>query len=386
MSTIAEDILGAETGESVIKEVDLTYAHDATMPLVISSFEEEFDELKKPEDTYVFFDHVYPSSAVDYSNLQNEIREFAEEHNITLYEGEGICHQVAPEKGLADDADIIVGADSHTPTLGAFGAFSVGMGATDVAVVFGTGKTWLKVPESLRIDLEGGLGAHVMAMDIIMRLMQELGDYNMNYKALEFFGSHKEMSTDEKMTISNFSAETNAKTGILNDGTHNGDGDYLKEITIDLANIEPLLSLPHHPTNVGTVANNTREIDQVFIGSCTNGRFDHIKRAAEILEGEQVDVRTLVGPASRQIYDRILEEGIAKTLNDAGVTILPPGCGPCLGRHMGVAGEGDVILSTNNRNFQGRMGSPEAEIYLSNPVTAAVSSLYGEITNPEEIL
>ncbi len=386
MPTIVEDILEAKTGESVIREVDVTYGHDATMPLVIKSFKEEFNQVQKPEDTYVFFDHVYPSSSVDYSDLQNEIREFAESQNINLFEGEGICHQVAAEKGLAEDADIIVGADSHTPTLAAFGTFSVGMGATDVAVILGTGKTWLKVPESLKVNLEGKLGDNITAMDTIMRLMQKLEGFNMNYKALEFFGSHRNMPMDEKLTLSNFSAETNAKTGILNDGTHEGDGNYLKEINIELGDIEPLLSLPHHPTNVDSVSDNSRKIDQVFIGSCTNGRYEHIKRAAEILEGEETKVRTLVGPASRNIYNKMLEEGIAETLNEAGATILPPGCGPCLGRHMGVAGEGDVILSTNNRNFQGRMGSPKAEIYLSNPITAAVSSLYGEITNPEEIL
>ena len=334
----------------------------------------------------MFFDHVYPSSSVDYSDLQNEIREFAQNQSINLFEGEGICHQVAAEKGLAKDADIIVGADSHTPTLAAFGTFSVGMGATDVAVILGTGKTWLKVPESLKVNLEGHLKDNVTAMDVIMRLMQKLEGFNMNYKALEFFGSHRNLSLDEKLTLSNFSAETNAKTGILNDGTFDGDGNYLKEISINLENIKPLLSLPHHPTNVDSVENNQKEIDQVFIGSCTNGRFEHIKKAAEILKNEETTVRTLIGPASRKIYNKMLEEGIAETLNEAGATILPPGCGPCLGRHMGVAGEGDVILSTNNRNFQGRMGSPDAEIFLSNPITAAVSSIYGEITNPEEIL
>lgn len=385
--TIIEEILKAKTGEAIIRNVDLIYAHDGTMPLIIEAFRRVFTRVKNPERVSIFFDHVYPAPTVKVANLQREIREFAREQGIKTFEGYGISHQVVPEEGLLDGAKIVVGADSHTPTLGAFGVFAVGMGATDVAVAMGLGKNWFRVPESVRVNLEGRLSKNVMAMDLMLRLIKSLRESDMNYKALEFFGDlDSNFSIDEKMTIANFSVETNAKTAVLDSGTFSGDGDYLREITIELGEIEPLVALPHHPSNVERVEKVKRKIDQVFIGSCTNGRIEQLRRVAEVLEGEEVSVRTFIGPASRKIYLQMIEEGIAQRLSEAGAIILPPGCGPCLGRHMGVAGDGDVILSTTNRNFKGRMGSPNAEIYLASPLTAAVSAIYGEITNPEDVL
>ena len=383
--TIIEEILRAKTGEAVIRNVDLIYAHDGTMPLIIEAFRRIFTRVRNPERVFIFFDHVYPAPTVKVANLQREIREFAREQEIKIFEGYGISHQVVPEEGLLDGAKIIVGADSHTPTLGAFGVFAVGMGATDTAIALGLGKTWLKVPESVRVNLEGRLSKNVMAMDLMLRLINLLRDFDMNYKALEFFGN-LDFPIDEKMTIANFSVETNAKTALLDNGIFEGDGNYLREITIELGEIEPLVALPHHPSNVERAEVVTQKIDQVFIGSCTNGRIEHFRRVAEILEGEKVSIRTFIGPASRRVYFQMIEEGIAQILSEAGAVILPPGCGPCLGRHMGVAGDGEVILSTTNRNFKGRMGSPNAEIYLASPVTAAVSAIYGEITNPEDVL
>jgi len=383
--TIIEEILRAKTGEAIIRNVDLIYAHDGTMPLIIEAFRRVFTRVRNPERVFIFFDHVYPAPTVKVANLQREIREFAREQEIKIFEGYGISHQVVPEEGLLDGAKIIVGADSHTPTLGAFGVFAVGMGATDTAIALGLGKTWLKVPESVRVNLEGRLSKNVMAMDLMLRLINLLRDFDMNYKALEFFGN-LDFPIDEKMTIANFSIETNAKTALLDNGIFEGDESYVREITIELGEVEPLVALPHHPSNVERAEGIIQKIDQVFIGSCTNGRLEHFRRVAEILEGEKVSVRTFIGPASRRIYFQMIEEGIAQILSEAGAVILPPGCGPCLGRHMGVAGDGEVILSTTNRNFKGRMGSPNAEIYLASPVTAALSAIYGEITNPEDAL
>ncbi|AAL81803.1 3-isopropylmalate dehydratase [Pyrococcus furiosus DSM 3638] len=376
--TLIEEILGGKSGESVVRRVDLVYAHDGTMPLIIEAFNKVFATVRAR--AYIFFDHVYPAPTVKIANLQKEIRDFAKRHRIPVIEGQGISHQLVVEMGLTENSKIVVGADSHTPTLGALGVFAVGMGATDVAVILGLGKTWFRIPESVGVILEGNPSRYVMATDVILHLLSLLKDYDMNYRAVEFF--NVPFSLDERLTLTNFVVEANAKTGIIGE-EYTGDG-YVKELEIELNSLNPLVAKPHNPANVVPVEEvEGTKIDQVFIGSCTNGRFEQISKAAEILEGEKVAVRTIVGPASMNVYKRMIEEGVARKLIEAGAVILPPGCGPCLGRHMGVVGDGEIVLSTTNRNFRGRMGSPNAQIYLSNPITAAVSALYGEITNPE---
>jgi len=377
--TLVEDVLGARTGETVVREVDLVYAHDGTMPLIIEAFRRAFTRVRAR--VYVFFDHVFPAPTVKVANLQREIREFAREQGIPVIQGQGICHQLAVELGLAESAKIVVGADSHTPTLGALGVFAVGMGATDTAVALGLGKTWLRVPESVAVTFEGSPSRSVMAADAMIHVITALRDYEMNYRAMEFF--NVPFSFDERLTLTNFSVEANAKTGLIGDYSEG----HVRELEVELSSLPPMVAKPHHPSNGVPVEEvEGTGIDQVFIGSCTNGRFEQIARAAEVLAGEEVAVRTIIGPASMNVYRRMVETGVAKALIDAGAVILPPGCGPCLGRHMGVAGDGERILSTTNRNFRGRMGSPNSEIYLASPITAAVSALYGEITNPEGAL
>jgi len=363
--TLVEEILDAKAGEVVIRNVDLVYAHDGTMPLIIEAFNKVFNSVKAR--AYVFFDHVYPAPTVKVANLQKEIREFARRHGIPVVEGKGISHQLVVEMGLAEKSRIVVGGDSHTPTLGALGVFAVGMGATDVAVVLGLGKTWLRVPESVAVIFEGKPSRTTMAADVMIRLITSLRNYDMNYKALEFF--NVPFTADERLTLTNFSVEANAKTALI--GEEYDGRNYIKEISFELSSLGPMVAKPFSPANGVEVEKvEGTKIDQVFIGSCTNGRFEHIKRAAEILKGEEVAVRTIIGPASVNVYKRMVREGIVDILLDAGATILPPGCGPCLGRHMGVLGDKEVVLSTTNRNFRGRMGSP------------TVSALYGEITSP----
>ncbi|AFK23210.1 3-isopropylmalate dehydratase large subunit [Pyrococcus sp. ST04] len=376
--TLVEELLNVKSGEAVIREVDLVYAHDGTMPLIIEAFKRAFTKVRAR--AYVFFDHVFPAPTVKVANLQREIREFARIHGIPVIEGQGISHQLVVEMGLLDGAKVVIGADSHTPTVGALGVFAVGMGATDTAVALGLGKTWLRVPESVAVIFDGRPSSNVMAADAMIHIITSLRDYEMNYKAIEFF--NVPFSFDDRLTLTNFSVEANAKTALIGE-TYDGEG-YVKELEVDLSSLPPMVAKPHHPSNGVPVEQvEGTKIDQVFIGSCTNGRFEHIKRAAEILKGERVSVRTIIGPASVNVYRRMVEEGLVNVFLEAGAVIIPPGCGPCLGRHMGVAADGEIILSTTNRNFRGRMGSPNAEIYLASPVTAAISAIYGEITNPE---
>jgi len=414
--TLAEKILSlkshgeAKAGDVVIADVDLAFVQDTTGPLTIRQFKESgFEALAKPQQTVIFLDHAAPSPARQLSNDHILLRRFAEETGCRIYEvGEGICHQLIAEQ-FATPGDVILGSDSHTVTAGALGAFATGMGSSDVAVALALGKTWFRVPESFLIELNGVFPRGVYAKDLILYLIGQIGADGANYKALEFGGEAlAQMTMSQRLTIANMAVEAGAKVGLFpadkitrNFLIEHGRGDnykplypdaeanYEQVISVNLDQLEPMLSLPHAVDNVRPVAQIKRvKIQQAFIGTCTNGRLEDLAVAAEILKGKKKcsGTRLLIAPASRQVLIRAIEKGYIKSLLEAGATILPPGCTACLGLHQGVLGDGEVCISTANRNFKGRMGNPEAMIYLASPATAAASAIRGEIADPREVM
>jgi len=414
--TLAEKILSskshsdAQAGDVVIAEVDLIFVQDTTGPLTIRQFKESgFQVLVKPAKAVIFLDHAAPSPSRQLSNDHILLRNFAEETGCHIYEvGDGICHQLVAEH-FANPGDIIVGSDSHTVTAGALGAFATGMGSTDVAVALALGKTWLRVPESFFINLDGAFPRGVYAKDLILYLIGQIGADGATYKALEFGGEALAfMTMSQRLTIANMAVETGAKVGLVpSDGVSRdfliaqgrGDGykplypdadaNYEQVISVDLNQLEPMVSFPHWVDNVFPVSKAKGvKVHQVFIGTCTNGRLEDLAIAANILRGRKThpDTRLLIAPASRQVLMQAIRKGYIDTLLEVGATILPPGCAACLGLHQGVLGDGEVCLSTANRNFKGRMGNPEAAIYLCSPATAAASAIRGEITDPMEVM
>ena len=414
--TLAEKILSlkshgeAEAGDVVIADVDLAFVQDTTGPLTIRQFKESgFEALAKPQQTIIFLDHAAPSPARQLSNDHIFLRRFAQETGCRIYEvGEGICHQLVAEQ-FANPGDVILGSDSHTVTAGALGAFATGMGSSDVAVALALGKTWFRVPESFLIKLNGVFPRGVYAKDLILYLIGQIGADGANYKALEFGGDAlARMTVSQRLTIANMAVEAGAKVGLFPVDKitqdfliEHGRGDnykslypdveanYEQVIPVNLDQLEPMLSLPHAVDNVRPVAQvKGVKIQQAFIGTCTNGRLEDLAVAAEILKGKKrhPGTRLLIAPASRQVLIRAIEEGYIQSLIEAGAAILPPGCAACLGLHQGVLGDGEVCLSTANRNFKGRMGNPEAMVYLASPATAAASAIRGEITDPRDIM
>jgi len=413
--TIAEKIISAHTGarvqadELVVAEVDGSLVQDGTGPLSISELEEAgLVQVKIPERTVLFIDHAAPSPRKELSNSHRKLREFAQKTGAILSEvGEGVCHQRMIED-WARPGDLIVGADSHTCTYGALGAFSTGMGSTDVAYAMALGKVWLRVPRSFRIELQGKFQPGVYAKDFILSFIGQIGADGATYKALEFSGEMANLRMDERFTISNMAVEAGAKAGLfptdeltrkyLREQGREGDfkevkpdpdAQYEKELEFDLSQIEPTVSFPHTVDNTKSVKEAKGiKIDQAYIGTCTNGRIEDLRIAAGILKGRKVAqrVRLLVIPASRKTYLQALQEGLITTFVEAGGSVLAPGCGPCVGVHEGALGDGEVCLSTQNRNFKGRMGNPEGFIYLGSPATVAASAIRGEITDPREFL
>ena len=414
--TLAEKILSqksgsdARSGDIVIAQVDLVFAQDTTGPLTIRQFQAcGFERLAEPEKTTLFIDHAAPSPNREISNDHLLLRQFARETGCAIYDiGSGVCHQIVAES-LAKPGDVIVGADSHTVTAGGLGAFATGMGSSDVAIAFGLGKTWFRVPESIKIVLSEKFTSGVGAKDLILHLIGDIGADGATYKALEFGGDGlANMSISDRFTIANMAVEAGAKVGLFpadsttrnylisqGRGDHyqplsaDGDASYERTINIDLAALEPTVAKPHNVDNVALAKElKGTKIQQVFIGTCTNGRLEDIAIAADILKGKRrhPETRLIVAPASPQVLLAAISTGYIRSLVEAGAIILPPGCGPCLGLHQGVLANGEACLSTSNRNFKGRMGSPGAFIYLGSPATAAATALTGEITDPREVM
>ena len=398
-----------EPGEIVAVKLDYVMAHDGTAPLAIKALAELGGKLAHPDRVVLVIDHTSPSPSMKISNIHSSMRRFAREQNCVFYDvGSGICHQVMVENHVLPWM-IVAGADSHTCTYGALGAFGTGFGSTDIAVAMATGSIWLKVPESIKVVLEGRLRDLVTAKDAILTLLRAISSRGAIYKALEFTGSGVHtLSISSRLTIANMAVEAGAKAGIFpadevtrmfleEHGRGSGfrelspgeRAEYLDELELDLSSVEPMVAKPPNVDNVCPVSEvEGVEVDQVFIGSCTNGRLEDLKLAARILKGRRVKsgVRLIVGPASRNVYLKAAETGVLSVLVSAGATVIPPGCGPCPGRHLGILGDGEVCVSTQNRNFTGRMGNPKASIYLVSPATAAAAAVTGKITDPREVV
>ncbi|MCX8171166.1 MAG: homoaconitase large subunit [Candidatus Bathyarchaeota archaeon] len=419
--TISEKILAYASGKNYVRpgdivdaKIDMAMINEITGPLAIQMFKRiGLEKVWDNQRIVLVLDHQVPADSVKSAELHKIMRAFAEEQKIPyLYDvGDGgICHQVMVERGHVRPGELIVGADSHTCTYGALGAFATGIGSTEMAAVFMSGKLWFKVPETLEIEVDGSLPPMVLPKDVILKIVGMVGADGATYKAIEYHGATvKAMSMDGRLTLCNMAVEMGAKTGIVepDDKTlellhglgikekkyailkSDEDAEYAGKISLKVSDLEPMISCPHSVDNVKPVKEvEGKEVDQVFLGSCTNGRLEDLRVAAEILRGRRIkeNVRMIVAPASRSIYLQALKEGLIEIFVRAGCMICNPGCGPCAGAHQGILAPGEVCLSTSNRNFKGRMGSVEAEIYLASPATAAATALEGRITDPRALL
>ncbi|MCQ2957427.1 MAG: 3-isopropylmalate dehydratase large subunit [Candidatus Gastranaerophilales bacterium] len=413
--TIAEKILSAhagkdvKAGELIIAKVDVKMVQDGTGPLTVQEFKKMGKTLADPERTILFIDHAAPSPRKELSNSHMVLRDFAKEYGAILSDvGDGVCHQRLVES-FVFPGEILIGADSHTCTSGALGTFATGMGSTDIAVAMALGKTWMKVPQTYKIVVEGDFQVGVGAKDLILHLIGLIGADGATYKALEFTGETiKKMPMADRFTLANMAVEAGAKAGLFEtDNTtkeyleSKGNGDkfkvikadedavYERVINIDATRIEPTISCPHTVDNTKIVSEvKDIKVNQVLIGTCTNGRIEDFRLAAKILKGQKVheDVRLLITPSSRTVLKKMLEEGLVDIFVEAGAALVTAGCGACVGVHAGILGDGEVCLSTQNRNFQGRMGNTQGNIYLCSPAVAAYSAIQGHISDPREIL
>lgn len=416
--TMTQKILAAHAGlkevtagQLIEASLDLVLGNDITSPVAIHEIEKMKDgEVFDKDKIALVMDHFVPNKDIKSAEHCKCVREFAAKHEITNYfdVGEmGIEHALLPEKGLTVAGDVVIGADSHTCTYGALGAFSTGVGSTDMAAGMATGKAWFKVPSAIKVIVTGKPSKWVSGKDVILHLIGEIGVDGALYQSLEFVGDGiANLSMDDRFTIANMAIEAGAKNGIfpVDEKTEDylkahstrpytvyeadADAEYVKELTIDLSTLKPTVSFPHLPENTKTFDEiGDLAIDQVVIGSCTNGRIGDLRIAAEVLKGKHVKkgIRAIVIPATQSVYLQAMEEGLLKTFIEAGAIVSTPTCGPCLGGYMGILAEGERCVSTTNRNFVGRMGHIDSEIYLASPAVAAASALTGRLSSPEEV-
>jgi homoaconitate hydratase family protein len=412
--TLTEKILGrkagkdVQAGEVVTVSPDYILSHDNSAAIIQEFRKLGVEKVKAPGKIVIVLDHIVPAADEKYAQNHKSIREFVAEQGIPNFFdiNAGICHQVLPEQGFALPGKVIVGSDSHTPSYGALGAFATGIGRTETACTWATDEIWLRVPETLRIDLSGRMGPGVFAKDLSLKLIGDHGAEMANYMAVEYAGpAASSFSVGSRLTLANMSAEMGAKNGYFAPDARtlkwlegrarepftpvasDPDASYESVLACDLDALEPQIACPHTVDNVKPVAAVAgRPVNQVLIGTCTNGRLEDLEAAAAILKGRKVhrSVRVLVIPASWEVYREALASGALAALVEAGCVVLNSGCGPCLGAHEGLLAAGEVCLSTSNRNFRGRMGHRDSEIYLASPATAAAAAVTGKITDPRE--
>lgn len=416
--TMTQKILAAHCGEPSVKagqlinaKLDIVLGNDITTPVAINEFEKAgFDSVFDKTRVNIVLDHFVPNKDIKSAQQSKKCREFAKKHGIVNFFDVGrmgVEHALLPEQGIVTAGDCIIGADSHTCTYGAVGAFSTGVGSTDMAAGMATGMAWFKVPAAIKVELKGALKAPVSGKDVILHLIGEIGVSGALYKSLEFTGEGiRSLSMEDRLCICNMAIEAGAKNGIFpvdaicetyltgrsqrNWVKYEADPDaeYERTVVIDLDTLQPTVSYPHLPENTcRAVEGKQIKIDQVVIGSCTNGRIEDMEAAYNILKGKHVaeDVRVIIIPATMEVYRECIVRGYTTAFVDAGCVVSTPTCGPCLGGYMGILAEGERCVSTTNRNFVGRMGHVESEIYLASPATAAASALTGYITDPREV-
>lgn len=415
--TVSEKILArasgrdkVQPGEIVKAEVDLAMMPDLTTILSFKAMKDMgVDRVWDNEKVVIFLDHVAPASSLQAATVHRDIRRLVSEQGLKYFYDvdSGVCHQVLSEKGHVTPGMLVVGADSHTCTHGAMGAFATGVGSTDMGAVLATGRLWFRVPETIRVEVEGSLQHNVQPKDIILKIIGLIGADGATYKAVEFSGETiRRMNISGRMTLCNMAIEMGGKTGIVeaDDETANFlsnrcrtninpirsdlNARYEKILRLDVSGLEPQVACPHKVDNVKPVSDVAGvKVDQVFIGSCTNGRYEDLEVTAKILRNKHVHqgVRLIIVPASKDVYLKALKNGIIETLLEAGALVSNPSCGACFGGHIGILAAGEIGLTTSNRNFKGRQGSPEAEVYLSSPATAAASAITGFITDPREV-